>query len=157
MISYPILFGYRDLITCRGFIAFVKADGRAVLEHEDDGDQWLYGVYPGGIAGGGKETAEAARTFKKRYLSVLFDIAEDAPDFDSFKKQVDAFFYEANEATKRAWDAAHAEVKKGKLQHQDLPKVDANTKPVNIEVLLVRNEDAKPSRFNRFDDFAEAA
>jgi len=159
MSAFPILFGYRDLIACRGFFAFVSADGRALLQQERDGTHWLYGVYPGGIAGGGKEIAEAARDLKKRYLSVLFDIAEEALTFEDFKAQVEGFFNDVNDPVARDWEGAHARVKRGQLLLDDLPKIAAETRPPKVEVVLVRNEDAQASQYNTFDDphYAEAA
>jgi hypothetical protein len=164
MTSYPVLFGYRDVISGRNFIAFAKTDGHALLTKEEDG-YWLYGVYPGGIAGGGREIAEATRELKKSYLSVLFDIAEEARSFEDFKEEAERFFHQCNEPTKTEWEATHAQVKSGQLSTNDLPRRDAATRPPRIEVQRIDTyAEREPADFNRFDSpieladqFAEAA
>ncbi len=158
MTSYPVLFGYRDVITGRDFMAFVKTDGRALLTKEEEG-YWLYGVYPGGVAGGGKALAEASRELKKSYLSVLFDIAAEAPSFEAFKAEVERFFAQSNEPTAKEWEAAHAQVKNGQLLNDDLPRRDAATRPPYIDVRPIdRDAVREPADFNIFDqELAEAA
>jgi len=158
MTSYPVLFGYRDVITGRDFMAFVKTDGRALLTQEEEG-YWLYGVHPGSVAGAGKDIAEASRDLKKRYLSVLFDIAAEATSFETFKAEVEHFFAQVNEPTAKEWEAAHARVKSGQLSNDDLPRRDAATRPPYIEVRRI-DKDAvhDPRAFNKFDhELAEAA
>jgi hypothetical protein len=151
MTSYPVLFGYRDVIPGRNFVAFVKTDGRALLTKEQDG-YWLYGVYPGGIAGGGKEIAEASREFKMSYLSVLFDIAEEASSFEAFKEEVEQILSQRNAPTEQEWETAHAQVKSGQLSTTELPRRDASTRPPCVEVQRVdENAERDPARFNRFD------
>ena len=154
--SYPILFSHRDLVAGNGFVAFVAADGHALLTHEDAGC-WLYGVTPGGIAGGGLRWAEAVREFKKSYLSVLFDIAGEADSFGDFQRQVEAFFHEVNEPNREAWDVAHGEVKqRSVLGIDNLPRVDASTRPCRIEITLA-DKGKIGSNVNEFDEVAEAA
>jgi hypothetical protein len=151
MISYPVVFGYRDVIKGRGFFAGVVTDGQALLTIEDDGGHWLFGVNPGGVAGGGKETAEAAREFKKSYLSVLFDIAEEAHTFQEFKAEVERFFHETNEPTEAEWKRAHVEVKKGALNNPNLPRVDVDKRPSSIQIIELQGDETAPRDVNVFD------
>ncbi len=158
MTSYPVLFGYRDVVTGHDFMAFVRTDGRALLTKEEEG-YWLYGVYPGGMAAGGRDIAEASRELKKSYLSVLFDIAAEVSSFETFKAEVEKFFNQCNELTVREWEAAHAKVKSGQLSNDDLPRRDADTRPPRIEVRRM-DKDAvhEPTDYNIFDqELAEAA
>lgn len=105
MTRYPILFGFRDLIAGNGFVAGVGVNGRVLLVDEDDG-YWMYGVNPGGLSAGGATAPEAQAEFRVIYRSVLFDIAAEATDFESFKSEVERFFSETNEPTKAEWDEA---------------------------------------------------
>lgn len=151
MTSYPVLFGYRDVVPGRTFVAFIRLDGRALLTREDDG-YWLYGVYPGGIAGGGKEIAEASRELKKSYLSVVFDIANEADSFEAFKHEVEQTLSQRNGPTEREWDAAHAQVTGGQLSSAELPRRDAASRPPRIDVLRIDEAaERDPAQFNRFD------
>lgn len=161
MSSYPVLFSYRDLIMGRDFVAYVEADGRALLRKEED-CYWADGVCPGALSAGGKEISETNREFKKRYLSVLFDIAEEAETFSDFKREVEAFFNECDEQSAADWDAAHASVKEGKLTSGELPQRAASARPPRITVQKVDpNAKHEPASFNRFDEdlvnLAEAA
>jgi len=155
MISYPILFGYRDLIGGRGFVAFVQANGRALLT-EDAENAWLYGVNPGGIAGGGSSRDDAVRRFKDSYLSVLYDIAAEAQSFDEFKQEVERFFYDVHEPNEREWSAAHAAVKSGDLT-TDLPQVKAETRPTRIDIRPLETERVQPDVNQLQGELAEAA
>lgn len=157
MTSYPVLFGYRDVVTGRNFVAFIKADGRALLAKENDG-YWLFGVQPGGLSAGGKEVSEASREFKMRYLSVLFDIAEEAASFEAFKSEVEQFFGQTSASTQMEWEEAHARVRSGELSHDGLPRRDAASRPPRIEILeLDDGVEREPADYNVFDEFAEAA
>ena len=149
--AYPIIFTYRDIIAGNGFFAGVQADGRALLCEEAEGF-WMHGVSPGTIAGGGDDRADAFRAFKERYLSVLFDIAAEAPTFDAFAAEVRAFFDAACKETADAWDAARVEVRAGRVT-TDLPRVE-NPRPPHIEVALIQ---AGNPEENKLDEIAEAA
>lgn len=156
-LSYPVLFGYRDLVTGRNFVAFVKTDGRALLTKEDEG-YWLSGVYPAALAGGGKEIAEASREFKNSYLSVLFDIAEGAHSFEAFKMEVETFFRSSNPSLCAEWEEARNKVKSGEVSHNELPRRDADSMPPCVEVQrLVQDAEHEPATYNAFDEFVEAA
>jgi len=164
MRSYPILFGYRDMVADRDFVAFVATDGRALCTREADGF-WLYGVDPGSIAGGGESVEEAGRALKESYLSALFDIAAEAASFAAFKKEVERFFAERNGPNEAMWEAAHALVKSGAVDGDavagSLPRKDAALCPrgIRIEQVDTEHRDASQHRFNTFvqQEYAEAA
>jgi hypothetical protein len=158
MKSYPILFRFREPIMGRGFVAFVAADGRAVLTEDEEGC-WFYGVNPGGIAGGGDSRAEAFREFQTHYLSVVFEIASLAPSFDEFRAETERFFSEVNQPAQADWIAAHSAVRSGDLDHPDLKRVKADERPLALAVIRVGDEPAsqrpEPS-LNQFDELAVA-
>ncbi len=153
---YPLVFSFRDLIAGNGYVATVAMDGRVVLAEEDDQDIWMFGVQPGGIAGGERQQALAFAEFKKSYISVLFDIAADALSFDEFKEKVTAFFGEINEPNLADWERARAEVKSGAISRVDLAKVDADVRSPSL--MIEEMAPAKTSStVNEFDQIAEAA
>lgn len=159
--TYPILFGYRDIVVGKSFVAFVRAWGRALLVRENEG-YWLQGVHPGAIAAGGRDIREAGDELKARYLSVLFDIAAEADSIEAFRTEVERFFWETDPASLQEWDEAHARVKKGDVSSDDgtpnLPRRDPAAQPLAIEVSLVEVGEEAPKRFNRLEsDYAEAA
>jgi hypothetical protein len=84
--TYPLVFSFRDAVSGNGFVAHVAVCGRVLLTDEGDGDIWMFGVQPGGVAGGGCNRSEAFREFKKSYLSVFFDIAAEAASFEDFEQ-----------------------------------------------------------------------
>ena len=137
MTHYPILFGFRDLIAGNGFIAGVDLSGRAVLADEGDGF-WMYGVNPGGVAGGGSTPGEAQAEFRSAYRSVLFDIAAEAGSFEDFARQVKQLVEETNVPTLAEWQAAVAEVRQGRVDADWLPKRKAEAK-IGVEVALLEH------------------
>ena len=150
------MFSFRDPIVCNGFVAAVAMDGCALLSEEDDQEVWVYGVQPGGLAGGGLQRAVALNEFKKGYMSVLFDIASEATSFVEFKAAVTAFFNEVNEVNQAQWARALDEVRKNNVSLTDLKSVKAETLPPSLTV-----EEMPPARansgVNQFDQYAEAA
>lgn len=146
MASYPLLFGYRDLVVGNGYYAGVRADGRALLVDEDGG-AWVYGVNPGGVAAGGHDQGAATAAFRAAYRSVLYDIASEAVDFADFKQQAEAFFNETNEPTAEEWEQAVIEVRSGKTNLDWLVQRPANSVR-GVEVVEV---EAKPD-FNALDE-----
>jgi hypothetical protein len=153
MTQYPILFGFRDLVAGNGFAAGVGVNGRALLVDEGDGF-WMYGVNPGGLAAGGTNHGEAQAEFRQGYRSVLFDIATQAADFESFRREVQSFFQETNESTEREWNAALAEVRKGNIVADWLPRKKTDPAKFGIDVVLL--EHPKPS-LNALDQAELAA
>lgn len=112
MPHWPFLITLRETVFGNGFLAEVVANGRALGVLEGTDDFWLYGVNPGGIAAGGKTGAEAQFNFAHDFKLVLHDIANDAPDFVSFKGHVERFFHETSDEAD--WLEAVAEVKAGR-------------------------------------------
>jgi hypothetical protein len=142
MTKYPVLFGFRDLVAGNGFVAGVAVHGRALLVDEGDGF-WMYGVNPGGLAAGGKGHGEAQAEFRQGYRSVLFDIAAQATDFDSFRRLVLSFFDETNEPTRQEWGEALAGVRNGTVVADWLPTRKTESAGLGMEVVLL--DDPKPS------------
>jgi hypothetical protein len=140
MTHYPLLFTFRDKVSGEGFLAGVTVHGRGLAVEEADG-WWMYGVEPGDLAAGGATFTEAQREFRKTFTTILFDIAEDAKDFKTFKAEVSRFFKGVNHPTAQEWQAAVLEVRAGKITaeaiSQGLPTKPANS-PRSVQVKLLR-------------------
>ena len=103
---HPLVFTLQDVVTGCGFLAGIVVTGKAVMEQEDDGKWWMYGVCPGAVAGSGDTPNEAFVDFRNRYKEALFDMAEECKGFLVFRNAVKSFF-EAEDLQENArWDEA---------------------------------------------------
>ena len=98
MPSYPVMFDFKDVVSGNGFLSGVTLSGRALIEQDADGMWWVNGVQPSGITDCGAAAMEAFSNFRNAYKKVLFDIAEEASNFDAFRQEV-VRFYSENEAS----------------------------------------------------------
>ena len=153
--SYPLVFAFHEVIVGKGFAARVELYGRALLESEDSGT-WIYGVQPGAISGGGCDYQGACREFKKSFLSVAFDVAEEAASFDEFKAELRQSLWAVNEPNDVAWNDALSRVRRGKISLDGLPSVKAEAHEPRLEIELLRQETMSP-QVNQFDELAKAA
>lgn len=151
MPRYPLLFGYRDLVSGTGFVAGVQADGRALLVEEDE-EFWVYGVNPGGIAGHGNTWEAAHEDFRRNFKAALFDLAIEAQGFDEFRRLVTDFFEDTNAESERDWDQATREISSVEEPWLQVRKVTDH--PPRIEINEVSSGD--PSA-NELDERPMAA
>jgi hypothetical protein len=154
-ITYPLVFTFQHPIMGDGFIAYVVTSGRALLTYEGDGDIWAFGVQPGGIAGGGRERAQAFYEFKKTYLSVLFDIAAESSSYEDFEKSTKSFFSDTNADNDRTWTEAVQAVRAGKVSLPGMKSQNTDHWVAKIEVTRV--DQRASSSANVFDEIKEAA
>lgn len=153
MEAFPLVFTFRDIVAGDGFFAGVLAKGRAVITAEADGYCWMSGVNPGGVAAGGCQAEEALRSFKDRYLSVLFDIAGEAETFDAFAREVRWFFDTVDSEGESEWLATRDKVRAGQLGgFGNLPRSTETDFGISVHLLEVGSPENNPSV-----DFAEAA
>ena len=138
MTNLPLLFTFKDRVEGRGFLADVEAQGRVLCVCED-GEVWMNGVQPGGIAATGKNKNKAYAAFKNAYKTVLFDIALEVEDFDTFKSEAEAFFYQVCDPTAEEWWEAVRRVKKTKYAKEGLRKKSAKGTEVTIAVQNVEH------------------
>lgn len=155
MTHYPLLFGFRDLVAGKGFLAGVAVRGRALLIQDDDLGCWMYGINPGGLAAGGADVGEALRSFRDTYRTVLFDIAEDADSFEAFEKEIHRFFDETGGFISE-WTAAVSQVKAGEIKQDWFPEADSTRAKIAVEVTLVSTDSLEP-RLNEPDEQAVLA
>ena len=127
MVQYPFFFTFLDKVEGNGYLAHVEVHGR-LLAVEEDGEWWMYGVNPGGLAACGKSRAEAYIEVRKTLMKVLFDIAARAgEDFYAFRKGARCFFDEVNEPTLKKWEEAREEVREGKINFERMRRESSET------------------------------
>jgi len=44
------MFTFQDVVSGNGFLSGVTMSGRALMCKRDDGNWWVYGIHPGGMA-----------------------------------------------------------------------------------------------------------
>lgn len=138
MKHYPLLFAFRDKVAGNGFLADVAAHGRALAAQEEEG-WWISGVEPGDIAAGGTNFAEATVEFRNAFTAVLFDIADDARDQQTFKAGVETFFAAMDTVAAQEWQTALADVRSGRITadalSEGLPTKPADS-PRGVEITI---------------------
>jgi hypothetical protein len=155
MTCCPLIFTYRDAVSGNGFLAGVTVTGRAVITHED-GQWWMYGVRPAGIAETGNTPNETFLSFRQRYSAVLFDIAADVESFEAFKEEVERFFYEADPREEQRWSEAHNLMRSGEVTLAEpfsaLKKESPESRPAVIGIARLDNS----NRFSASDNVPDS-
>ena len=135
---YPLVFGIRDAVAGRGFLAGVSIQGRALLEFED-GRWWVSGVEPGGVTEGGDTPDAAYRNFRVALRLVLFDSAQLTDSLEAFEADVKSLAGQRNPAAEERWEAARQLIRAGAAVEEsfagELPRI---TKAVTCAVTIVR-------------------
>lgn len=136
-IHYPLLVTFRDAVSGNGFLAGVTLYGRALILREED-KWWMYGVRPGAIAESGSTPQETFASFRERYRLTLFDIAEDAVNFEEFKATVENFYAQPDHFEENRWEEAFRAIRSGTMSPQppfsDLKRIAPATVPTGIAV-----------------------
>lgn len=114
MLTFPLCFRYLGSVIGRGFIAKVDFQGRVLAVIENDG-AWLNGVNPGAVAAGDKTLDDANRTLRDTMTKVFIDFAEEAEDFDGFRRRVEEF-YHATDSDLDEWNKAVELIRSGNVQ-----------------------------------------
>lgn len=159
--SYPLLFGFRDAVSGRGFLAGVAIEGRALMVQED-GEWWMYGVTPAGLAAHGATPPEAHAAFREAYRKVLFDISGLSENYEAFRAEVERFYEEPDEEDAARWVAAARAIRDGALTPEapfsELPRVKAEEHccKLTVERLDVARRPFSPAD-NTVDSYAVAA
>lgn len=145
MTHYPLLFGFRDLVAGRGFLAGVSVHGRALLVQDDEEGYWMHGINPGGLSAGGADTGEAQRVFRETYRTILFDISAGSKDFDEFRAEVERFFNGVSDQLLTKWSAAVQQVRAGEVHADWLRRVSSDGAKVEIDVVPLTMEELEPT------------
>ncbi len=135
--DHPLLFTFRDVISGDGFLAGITISGRILMTQEDE-RWWVYGVRPAAIAENGSSPQGALLRFRNRYREILFDIAGEQRSFESFRQELERFFYEQDLEEERKWEDALARVRSATQDQPpplaELPKELPETRPTQITI-----------------------
>lgn len=145
----------QDAISGDGFLAGITLSGRALMRKEDDEKWWMYGVHPAGIAESGTTIEETFLRFRNKYKETLFDIAQENRSFDTFKAEVERFFYEGDD-DEQLWEKALLAIRSGAIAppapFSNLPRESPESKPSQI---TVERLDRKDKRFVPSDNVTD--
>ena len=154
-IVFPLMFGFNDLVEGRGFIAQIRTEGRATMVFED-GEWWMGGVNPGGLAASGVTEKEALAEFRNTYRLVLQDSAALAQSFDSFSEDVKRIFASTTDELVAEWTAAALAIREGAdagpFAHLQRKPCDKTNFGVAIRQVAV--ETAQPLEQTANDEFS---
>ena len=158
MANYPVMFTLRDAVSGNDFLAGITLSGRALMTQEDDGKWWIYGVRPAAIAESGSTPQEAFLRFRNAYKNLLFDFAEDAANYELFKRAVEQFYLEPHKEEEDNWLGAFNALRSGKAIPDEpffaqLPKEDPETRPTQITVLRLDKENTRYTPVDNVPDY----
>lgn len=120
--SWPLIFNYKGTIMGKGFLAEIALTGRLLASQEVSG-VWLYGVNPGALSVGAPTLADANVELRKTLTLLFIDFAQEAPNFDQFRKTVVQYFNESDAESDAEWAEARANVRAGRVPvPTDLPR-----------------------------------
>lgn len=145
MTHYPLLFGFRDLVAGRGFLAGVAVYGRALLVHDDELGYWMHGVNPGGLSAGGVDAGAAQQAFRETYKTVLFDISASSGSFGEFKSEVERFFHETSDRLLSQWSTAVERVREDNVHVDGLRRVKSDRAKLSIEIVPLSVDRLEPA------------
>ena len=119
--AWPLVFSYRGIVIANGFEAIADARCRVLAEEQpEDGNFWLNGALPGGIAAGGTDISSADKEFATMFRAILRDTAEENSTFTGFRKTMNDFFAEVDRTVNKAWLEASVANIEGTLDCQPL-------------------------------------
>lgn len=160
MPHYPLMFTFRDAVSGNGFLAGVTLFGRALMVKEGENEWCIYGVRPAGIAEVGVTPEETYLRFRNRYKEVLFDIASESKDFDSFREEVSRFYQEPDSKEEERWEKAVEEIRTGAVTPEkpfsDLRKEAPETRPSAMSVIRLDVDQRFQASDNVLDTFVLA-
>jgi hypothetical protein len=137
LLKIPLLFCFTQVVAGNGFFAGIRMDGRALLETEQVGDheeEWITGIAPVGIAGGGCDRSVAFVEFRKAWVEVLFDLAAKASTFKEFRASCEGFLAAQQDDMTGLWEQAVEDVRTAHYVDPSLRTGDAD-KGVRFEVV----------------------
>lgn len=107
-----------------------------------------------------KSFEEASSAFRGFYLAILYDLASNAKDFNSFKASIDGFMSTVDTMAAHEWDDANEMVRKGELDFEGLEKKGFATHQTGWDIFELDVTEEGPSKRrprpeqNRLPEFA---
>jgi hypothetical protein len=81
---------------------------------------------------------EAYANFRNSYRTILFDIAEEASNFEAFKTEVDRFYWECGKGEDERWNAAVNALRSGEVVPEEpfsaLPRHTPEARPCGVQI-----------------------
>lgn len=156
----PFMFNFREAVSGNGFLAGVTISGGRSLMLKEDGEWWMYGVRPAGLAETGATPLETFLRFMERLKAVLFDIASETKSYEEFKASTERFLQEACEIEEKRWNAAQQLLKTGEIEPDpaflasfpELPKESPELRPTSMGVVRLDGKSDKENRFSPSDN-----
>lgn len=130
----PLLFTFKQPVFGNGFLAGVSMSGRALLD-ESNGETWITGVAPVGLAGGGVDRNAAFADFRKAWVEILFDVADETTSFADFKEQAEEFLSSASASMTQEWQAELDEVRRKNYIDPALRRESADGQGIAYQVV----------------------
>jgi predicted RNase H-like HicB family nuclease len=150
------MFTLKDTVSGNGFLAAVTLSGRALIVQED-GKWWVNGVRPGAITENGDTPEEAFLRFRNAYKNLLFDFAEEAVTFASFKEMAERFYQQPDPEEEDNWLAAFHALRSGEVTPEEpfskLPKEDPAKRPPSMAVEKLDAENARYTPTDNVPDY----
>lgn len=135
--AWPLLFKYRCPVLGNGFVSVVEMHGKLLARPDSEqGPEgvWIDGVNPGALSLPAHSIRSASQAFSSTLTAVLVDFAEQADSFETFKVQVERFFYDTDADTVGEWEACVIEVQSGRLSLPGLLPVFSAKLPLFVQV-----------------------
>lgn len=155
--DYPLMFTVRDSVVGNGFVAGVTVSGRAVMCQEADGAWWVYGVRPGAVAETGSTPEEAFLRFRNTYKNVLFDLAEECETYETFRDEVERFYYQPDLEEEGRWESAFKAIRAHQIIPEGffskLPQQSPETRPTQLTVERLDKESTRYKPTDNVPDF----
>jgi hypothetical protein len=126
--QFPLIFDVKDTLSNDRFMVEVRTKGK-VLASIEAGQVWLYGVNPGGLAGGGEDFDRAYVDFRTTFTNVLDDLVKEAQTVAEFEEMARAFLLETNEPTMAEWKVAVDATRSGDVNIPGMKREPADQEP----------------------------
>ncbi|MBZ5538084.1 MAG: hypothetical protein LAO31_19190 [Acidobacteriia bacterium] len=103
---------------------------------------------------------EAYLRFRNRYREVLYDVASESKDFDSFRDEVNRFYQEPDSKEEERWEKAVEEIRTDAVTIEkpfsDLRKEAPETRPSAMSVMRLDVDQRFQASDNVLDTFVLA-
>ncbi len=126
--DYPLIFTLQFRLSGNGFLAEVNLSCSALLERDQDDEEWWFlGVKPGALVASGATWNEAYLNFQQTLIRCLIDSAALTDSYEAFETDVASVMGQVHEEELRRWEQARERLRSGEsiadADLQALPRV----------------------------------